>query len=458
MLSRTLILALGLGFALALTADAQTPYHTLDQTQDNAPGVRLGIGIGPFSYFGPNILYGSPDDQENVSQTRLGVTANLSFPLVRDKVYFRAVGGLLNIGASEVDGVGPGQNPFLTNELLLAEGDLILTASHRRSNVVPYIFSGFGALIADPFGQDDFIDTLDRERTAYFIPAGLGVDFRLSRNVSFYLEGSYRFLLNELGEAVSPVTANSGGGGDPCEVDPDGMACKCKKFPELPECKEDPDVDPEGDFNFDNRFHTTLFTGGLNFGFGGAPPPPPPIPCYVTDPGSPACCAEYPNRPECEPEPPCYETNPGSPACCAEFPNRPECRPEPEPCCACNIADLNTASFSYGEADLSPDALSRLDENIRELRENPDCHLLIRGYTDNSELDRYGTQLGRERARAVFDYYLDRGISRNRMRYEGGGARFSNCDKENPNPGNPSCRIIEITPACPPGIRACELP
>ncbi len=415
MLSRTLILALGLGFALALTADAQTPYHTLDQTQDNAPGVRLGIGIGPFSYFGPNILYGSPDDQENVSQTRLGVTANLSFPLVRDKVYFRAVGGLLNIGASEVDGVGPGQNPFLTNELLLAEGDLILTASHRRSNVVPYIFSGFGALIADPFGQDDFIDTLDRERTAYFIPAGLGVDFRLSRNVSFYLEGSYRFLLNELGEAVSPVTANSGGGGDPCEVDPDGMACKCKKFPELPECKEDPDVDPEGDFNFDNRFHTTLFTGGLNFGFGGAPPPPPPIP----------------------PVPPVPPTPPTPP--------RPPVPPTPPPA-VCDLVELNTIYFDHGETNLTPQARALLAENVQSLRENPECCLFIDGYTDTSEYDQFGMPLAGRRAEAVYNYYVDRGISNDRMHVRNRGASYPPCDKEDPEEGCRRGRRVESLP------------
>ena len=462
MLSRTLLLALGLAVALASNVEAQTPYSTLDQAQDPAPGVRLGIGLGPFSYFGPNILYGAVDDQENVSQTRLGVTAHLSFPLVRDKVYFRALGGLLNIGASDVDGVGPGQNPFLTNEILLAEGDLILTASHRRSNVVPYVFSGFGAFVADPFGQDDFISSLDRERTAYFIPAGLGVDFHLSHNVSFYLEGSYRFLLSELGEAIVPRTANSGGDDvDPCEIDPDSMACKCKKFPELPECKEDPDVEPERDFNFDNRFHTTLFTAGLTFGFGGAPPPPRPY--CETNPDDPICqpepyCDTHPDDPICQPEPYCV-THPDDPDCqpvpyCERFPEDPVCR---EPCCLCDLEDLNAVRFNYGEATLGADAQSRLDENIRELGLYPDCHLLIRGYTDNSESLEHGIPLAYRRAQVVYDYYIDHGISRDRMGYEGGGAYDADCDKEDEGPGNPSCRVVEILPRCPPGIQACDV-
>lgn len=419
MQSRTLILALSLLFAVGATAQSQTSYSTLNESQNNAPGVRIGIGVSPFTYIGPNVLYGTVEEQENVTKTRLGVTGSLSFPIVRDRVYLRGQAGLLNIGADVSDDVGPGQNPFLTNEIFLGEGDLLLNLmSYNRSSVVPYIFSGFGALVADPFGQDDTIEAQDQQRTAYFIPAGLGVDFQLTRNVSFYLEGSYRFVLNEIGEALDMPVATVLGGQDPCEKDPESMECKCKKFPELPECKEedDPEVDPVDEVNFDTRFNSALFTGGILFGFGSAPAPPPP-----------------PAPPPTPPAPPPPPPTPPPP-------------PPPSPPTVCDLVELNAVYFEYGETDLSPRTLALLEENVQLLREHPECCLFVDGYTDSSEYDEFGMPLAGSRAQSVYDFYIDRGITADRMQIRNRGASVPPCDKEDPEEGCRRGRRVESIP------------
>ncbi|NNF58513.1 MAG: OmpA family protein [Rhodothermaceae bacterium] len=420
MFSRTLSLALGfvLVTALGLATSAQAqPYRTLDEDGStdrySVPGVRLGVSAGLFAYNGPNILYGTVDAQDSVTKARLGVTAHVSFPLVRDRLYLRTTAGLLNIGADTDEDAGPGQNPFLTNEVFLGEGDLLVNLiSYRRSSLVPYVFTGFGALVADPFGQDEFIDALDRDRTAYFIPAGVGVDIRVSRNVSFYLEGSYRFILNEVGQELSPSVANAFGD-DPCATDPEGMECKCKKFPEKPECKEKPpgEVDPEGERSFDERFRTGGLAAGFNFGFGGAPPPPPPV--------------VVPPAPPVVPPPPVIVP--------------------PQPI-VCDLTELNAIYFEYGSTSLTDDARDLLENNVQLLREHPECCLFIDGYTDTSEYDEFGMPLAGQRAQVVYDYYLDRGIAADRMHVRNRGASFPPCDKEDPEEGCRYGRRVESIP------------
>jgi outer membrane protein OmpA-like peptidoglycan-associated protein len=402
MLSRTLPLVLGLALAASLAPGAQAQYRTLDDGYDRAyddgryeaPGVRLGFGLGAFSYYGPDLFYTAAEEQDDAHQTRLGVTAHLAFPLASDRLYGRLTAGLLNIGADE-DAAPPGQNPFLTNEIFLGEADLLLNLlSYRQSTVVPYLFSGFGALVADPFGQDDAIGALDRERVAYFIPLGAGVDFRLSRNLSVYLEGSYRWVLNEVGEAARAGTANAGGPKTPCDIDPDSFECKCYKYPDKPECDE---VGPVSDVNYDDIFRSSLLSAGVQIGFGAPPPPPPPPP--------------------------------------------PPVLPE-----VCDLVELNTVYFEYGSAELSPRARALLDENVQLLRENPQCCIYVDGYTDTSEYDQFGMPLAGRRAQAVYDHYLDRGIAADRMHVRNRGASYPPCDKEDEEEGCRRGRRVESIP------------
>lgn len=407
---RSLYLALGLAGLAALSggvaAQDVVPYQTLDDDDGerlDRPGVRVGLNVGAYTYFGPDVLFGSLDDQDDVRQTRPAVTAYVSFPLSSDRLYGRLVGGVLNLGADERPDVAPGENPFLTNETFLAEGNLLFNLlSFRESPAVPYLFSGLGALFAG-------------DEVAYYIPAGIGVDIPLTRNFSLVFEGSYRFLLNEVGEQVASATASAGAGG-PCDEKPDLPECKPKPTPE--ECEEDPtkpgceDVLDEDDELFDDRFGPTLFTGGIQLGFAPPPPapviPPPPAPIVV------------------EPPPPPVVV-------------------EPEPA-VCDLVELNSVYFDAGSATLSAGARSLLDENVQLLLENPECCIFVDGYTDTQEYDRFGMPLAGRRAQAVYDYYLAQGIEASRMHVRNRGVSLPSCDKEDPDEGCRRGRRVETIP------------
>lgn len=441
---RSLLLALALALVAATAVRAQTPYTPLlSADRYAAPGVRVGLGAGVMTYFGPDILnpntartlpdgtvLNEVDLQDDVMQTRPAVTAFISFPLGSDRLYGRLAAGLANLGADFRADVPAGANPFLTNEWFIGEGNLLLNvASPRRSAVVPYLFSGFGAIVADPFGQDETLDVLGHPRTAYYVPAGLGVDFRLSRNLSLFLEAGYRFILNEPGRpytisagTTTPATetggpsifANSVMGGDPCEEKPDKPECgpkppeeTCETNPELPGCVLD-----EGDERSDRRFNVGSLMGGIAIGFA-----PAPRPAYVPP-------------PVIEPEPPVVA------------PVVEERPPAP----ICDLVELNAVYFDYGSATLTPGARSLLAENVQLLRENPECCIFIDGYTDTNEYDRFGMPLAGRRAQAVYDYYLESSVEASRMHVRNRGASQPDCDKEDEGPGCRRGRRVETIP------------
>ncbi len=390
----------------AATASAQGAGSRYDTGSDGT-GVRIGIGVGVSVYDGPNTLY--PVDgilQEDVTEVNPAVTAFVDVPLAGDRLYGRLMGGLLNIGAdSDTNIASLGANPFLTNEQALVEADLLFNIlSPRSSSVVPYVFGGIGALIADPFGSDDVADALDRERVAYVLPAGLGLDLRLSRNLSLFGEASYRFPLNKVGQE-SRVAADFF---ELCDGDADCIA-KCEADPTDPAC-----VLGDGASLFDTKFGSALLIGGLKLGFGGRtaapvqyiPPPPPPREVVI---------------------------------------EREIIVVEPEPM-VCDLVELNSIYFEYGSSSISPRAQGLLSENIELLLDNSACCIFLDGFTDTSEYDRFGMGLGGRRAQAVYDYYLTQGVAASRLQIRNRGVASPPCDKEDPGIGCSRNRRVDSIP------------
>ncbi|MEM1053962.1 MAG: OmpA family protein [Bacteroidota bacterium] len=417
--------ALCLALVLAAgTATAQV-VGTYYDTDPDGPGVRFGIGGGVSVYNGPNILYPlSGIEQEDITETNPAVTGFVEFPLGSDQLYGRLLAGILNIGADDDTEIARrGGNPFLTNEQLLVEGNLLYNlTSPRTSSVVPYVFAGLGALIADPFGNDDVADALDRDRVLYVLPVGIGLDLPLSRTLGLFGEASYRFPLNSVGDSRGFSSADFGPEHDDiksCDEDPTQEKCKklCDKDPALPFCEDSPEPPGNGGGSiFDTNFGSALFTGGLRLGLGGGGgariPPPPVIP----------------------PRPPMDPVSPVDP----EPPVRP-----PQ---VCDLVDLNSILFEYGSSTLSADARRKLDENVELLLDNPNCCLFIDGFTDASEHDRYGMGLAGRRAQAVYDYYLARGVAASRMQIRNRGVATPSCDKEDPGIGCERNRVVRSIP------------
>ena len=402
---------LALGFAIALTAGAASSQTVGTAYDDSRTGVRVGVGVGASVYNGPNVLYSIPGvERENVTEVNPAVTAFVGFPISGDRLRGRAHVGVLNIGGAGSQLVNiNGGNPFLASEQLLLEGNLLLhLTSPGASGASPYVFSGLGALVADPFGNDDISDALDRDRVAYVLPLGIGVDVPITRNLAFFGEASYRLPLNDVGqsELVSPFS-------EACNGDPDCIE-KCEVDPGDPLCVRSDVEERSGE-----RFGSALLTGGLKLGFGRrrAPAfiPPPPVREVVVE-----------RETVVVPTPPVITT--------------------PEPPRVCELVELNPVYFDYGSATLSPRAERLLDENVDLLLRDGACCVFIDGLTDTSESERFGIRLSGNRAQAVYDYYLQQGVGASRIQIRNRGAATPPCDKEDPGVGCSRNRRVESIP------------
>jgi outer membrane protein OmpA-like peptidoglycan-associated protein len=89
------------------------------------------------------------------------------------------------------------------------------------------------------------------------------------------------------------------------------------------------------------------------------------------------------------------------------------------------VASLNTrfaqsvptvVHFAFNSAALSPQARSVLDRQANFIRQFPELHFSVYGYTDLVGSAGYNDRLGRARAEAVVGYLGQRGVSRQRLR------------------------------------------
>lgn len=99
------------------------------------------------------------------------------------------------------------------------------------------------------------------------------------------------------------------------------------------------------------------------------------------------------------------------------------------------ITELNSVFFDRNSAVLDAEAKALLDENIAILKECPEINVRLDGYASRGE--RRPQQLSEERARAVEKYYVDSGISPNRLTARGlgidpmGGKGKAGADRRN---------------------------
>lgn len=80
---------------------------------------------------------------------------------------------------------------------------------------------------------------------------------------------------------------------------------------------------------------------------------------------------------------------------------------------------LENIYFETGKAVLRPESYDALDQVYRFLENNPGIRLEISGHTDNTGSLRINQKLSRDRAKAVVDYLLGRGIPQEMLAYEG---------------------------------------
>ena len=66
-----------------------------------------------------------------------------------------------------------------------------------------------------------------------------------------------------------------------------------------------------------------------------------------------------------------------------------------------------------------------IDEIYRYLNKNRDINIIIEGHTDSSGDSNYNIYLSENRAKAIFDKLVDKGIDKERLRYIGYGSSHS---------------------------------
>ena len=84
--------------------------------------------------------------------------------------------------------------------------------------------------------------------------------------------------------------------------------------------------------------------------------------------------------------------------------------------------NFNAAKFKSGKADLNDDAKFVLHDLVKILEKQPNIRLKIVGHTSEEGSPAFNQKLSEKRAKAVVDFLVARGISPDRLEYEGKGS------------------------------------
>jgi len=80
---------------------------------------------------------------------------------------------------------------------------------------------------------------------------------------------------------------------------------------------------------------------------------------------------------------------------------------------------LRNIFFETGKATLKPESYAELSNVLKFMEDNPSIRLEISGHTDNVGSRRVNQKLSEDRARAVVDYLVSKGIDRSRLESKG---------------------------------------
>ena len=99
--------------------------------------------------------------------------------------------------------------------------------------------------------------------------------------------------------------------------------------------------------------------------------------------------------------------------------------------------------FAVNKADLSADAKSELTQFASQMSDLPDTDITIYGHTDNTGSASVNERLSLKRAKAVADFLMKNGISKDRIVYEGHSYNEPIASNDTPE-GQAQNRRVEI--------------
>ncbi|GAB4283077.1 MAG: hypothetical protein Kow0068_07860 [Marinilabiliales bacterium] len=86
-----------------------------------------------------------------------------------------------------------------------------------------------------------------------------------------------------------------------------------------------------------------------------------------------------------------------------------------------DIVNLDKIFFETDKSELKKESLTELDKLYDLLVKSPTLKIEIHGHTDNVGTDEYNAKLSENRAKAVYNYLVEKGIQTERMSYKGFG-------------------------------------
>lgn len=89
------------------------------------------------------------------------------------------------------------------------------------------------------------------------------------------------------------------------------------------------------------------------------------------------------------------------------------------------LVTANIISFDFDSYELKNEYDEGIDEIYKYLNKNQDINLIIEGHSDSSGDSNYNIYLSENRAKAIFDKLVDKGIDKERLRYIGYGSTHS---------------------------------
>lgn len=104
---------------------------------------------------------------------------------------------------------------------------------------------------------------------------------------------------------------------------------------------------------------------------------------------------------------------------------------------------LRNIFFDFDKATLRPESKAELERVYQLLVENPRLKIRIAGHTDSMGSDEYNQKLSENRARAVYEYLIQRGISADRLSYIGYG-ESKPVDTNETDEGRQNNRRVEL--------------
>jgi OOP family OmpA-OmpF porin len=107
---------------------------------------------------------------------------------------------------------------------------------------------------------------------------------------------------------------------------------------------------------------------------------------------------------------------------------------------------IKGVNFDFDKWDIKPMYYPILDQNVKILRENPTLKVETQGHTDNIGTAKYNQGLSEKRANAVLNYFVSKGIAKERLSAVGYGLSRPVVSNKTPE-GRAENRRVELKPS-----------